>query len=77
MASNPFDFKKLRKQLDDANSVVLPHEGRPRSERRAERREALLPADRTCPRCGKVKLKSRQWVCKEGLVMCLTCWRTS
>ena len=48
--------------------------GCPRSEIQQEKRLSLLPKDRRCPVCGKIRLRSRQWVFKYG-VMCLSCYR--
>jgi hypothetical protein len=48
--------------------------GRTRAERKRDQREAALPADRTCPTCGKVKLKSRQWVILGNIVQCKSCF---
>jgi hypothetical protein len=55
--------------------------GRGRPERRRERREARLPADRVCPCCGEVVVESRRWVVAvwglvDRLVVCLACWRS-
>lgn len=66
--------RALRNVLDDE---VRPIEGKPRSERRREHRESLLPNDRKCPLCSKIKLKSRQWVIVDELAICLSCHRST
>lgn len=60
------------KRLERAHEC--PREGKPRSERRRERRDKSLPTDRVCPLCKGVKLKSRQWVVVNGRAMCKSCW---
>jgi hypothetical protein len=47
--------------------------GRPRAERRREIREKLLPESRICPICGEVRLKSKQWVTSNSVIMCKSC----
>lgn len=54
--------------------------GRPRSERRAESREATLRRlvpDRRCPGCGRTVLASRSWVVSDdrGSATCRSCWQ--
>jgi len=58
------NFKKQSADLVRTIEVLsrVRPEGVARSARRAAARDALLPADRKCPVCGIVKLKSRQWV---------------
>ena len=55
----------------------VPREREPynRKELRRAQRLALLPRDRRCPICKEIKLNSRRWVIKDGLVLCLTCHR--
>ena len=61
--------------------------GRPRAERRRINREAMLPVDRVCPVCKKIKASSRCWVVAESVTgvttvelnghqaVCLSCYR--
>lgn len=38
---------------------------RVRKEKYKDKRLQTLPGNRTCPQCGKIKMKSKQWVCTE------------
>ena len=48
---------------------------RTRSERRADNRQKILPKDRRCPVCKKIKVNSRRWVAVDGKCVCLSCYR--
>lgn len=62
-------------RLDAIEAERKRKEGRPRRERRREARERLLPTDRMCPKCGRVFLRSRQWVERNGVMQCVGCDR--
>lgn len=64
--------RDLKRTLEEIRRE--PRVGRPRSERRREARERKLPLDRRCPECGRVRLRSRQWVCVDGVAKCKSCW---
>lgn len=69
-------FDNLRatlKELKRAQRAEREHKSR-RTYRQAQRATGI-PADRRCPDCGKIKLKSKQWVMQDGIVTCLSCWR--
>lgn len=66
-------MRDLKRTLELADKPV--REGRPRRVRRAENRSGELPRDRKCPVCKELKLKSRQWVVKHGIVCCVSCYR--
>jgi hypothetical protein len=66
------DLKNNQELVEHLNKG-REREGRPRSERRAEAREQLLPKDRTCPLCLEVKLRSRQWVVTDEGARCKSC----
>jgi len=74
-------FADLRHTLDEArkslpeDNIIDAPEHKSRKERRRKIRNYDLPKDRRCPDCGQIKLKSRQWVIKDGIVTCLGCWR--
>jgi rubredoxin len=69
--------RRLRLALEQSRRGIRSREGRPRKERRAAERDKLLPADRVCPKCGKMKLRSKQWVVDAAAgVMCIGCFRT-
>lgn len=69
-------WRKLQAMLR-AEEPKERREGRPLAERRAEAREAALPADRVCPLCRALKLKSRQWVVTKEGPICLSCHRSN
>jgi hypothetical protein len=47
-------------------------------EREKKQREALIPVNRKCPTCNKIKIKTSQWVTDREIVqesICLSCFR--
>lgn len=71
-------LRQLRAAIRDAKLTAERARKRPyekryasKKERRAAQRARSLPADRRCPLCKEVKLKSRQWA--DGI--CLSCHR--
>lgn len=64
----------------NARDAAATDERLTRAERRLQRREALLPADRVCRSCGEIKPSSRQWVViteklEKPIAMCVSCYR--
>lgn len=66
---------KRREGKGPRKTHVKREQGRPLKERRAARREKMLPKDRVCPVCRNVFIKSRQWVVRNGIASCITCDR--
>jgi len=57
--------RRLRRLADDFESE---------SERQKRKRALLIPKNRTCSVCNKVKLKRRQWVVSNNVVCCKSCY---
>lgn len=75
-------FEDLKRTLEESKKVIQDNiidqpERKSRKARRKEQRSYDLPKDRRCPDCGKLKLKSRQWVVveDEDIKTCLSCYR--
>lgn len=68
------DLKRTLQDLEEVSATLTRREGRPRKERRKARRLEMLPSSMRCPRCGEVKLNSRQWVVTDGAPCCKACW---
>lgn len=70
-------YRDLRLALEDleAKKKQAAKPKLSRAERRRLEREAVLPKDRKCPVCDRVKLKSAQWQAFEGTMLCVGCAR--
>lgn len=76
-------LKPLKETLKDLalNDEVASREdartGLPRAERRRLAREKLLPKNRICPYCSKLKINSKQWIVTPDYgPVCISCNRT-
>lgn len=65
-------FEKKRSRKCDWSDPADVREWR--TELRRRRRDARLPKDRRCPKCGSIKTDSRQWVVTVGSAVCRSCW---
>jgi len=76
-------LRNFQKQLRDLKRTVETQEKfekkrtRARTtsaERKRKKRAELIPVDRICKVCNKLKFKRRQWVVKNHIVMCKSCY---
>ena len=81
MAPNIFkQMKDFIDGLERAERVTVNDETkaervqRTRHERRERQLNTLVP-DRRCPLCGRIRLRSKQWVIRDGSACCLSCSR--
>lgn len=74
-AAETLDAVKQAERFED--NIIDAPEKKSRAARRRSARNYDLPKDRKCPDCGKVKLRSRQWVVipDEDIKTCLSCYR--
>lgn len=71
----------LRRTMEDIEKYQrierrksLQKSAKTQNQRRLEKRRAMLPVNRTCPLCGQVKDRSKQWVIDEVYgVICKAC----
>jgi len=68
-------LQQLAEKLDAIHELQSQRKGIPRKERRLAKRLAMLPQDRICKSCGRIRLKSKAWVMQKGFIpICRACY---
>lgn len=69
------DMRRNAELIERLDEAAEREPARPRKLRRLANRLQLLPENRTCYKCGKIWLKSAQWVCKpDEIPICKRCY---
>lgn len=57
-------WERWEKERDKVEERKIERAGRPRSVRIAAQKSSMIPADRRCPQCSKVKVALKLWATK-------------